>query len=654
MKLKPINMLVEDSIKEVFERILMVAMTYKVLVLGYSGGKDSSVLLDLTLKALLYMRSKGYELPMLIVQNNNTQVENPEIPEYLSKEYQKIELFAIEHGLNVTINIATPSLTDHWAVSIMTGRKMPTYPDKSTADCSVDYKIKPSAKSIKDLILNKGFSFDQCLYLLGTRLGEGTVRKGNMEARGESHLTIAKNSDTGDSFAPIADWSDDDIWGYIQLVMTEERCLSDGSPLTGFSNLHETWRIYQDANESDGCHVFGNAPSKKGCGARHGCWSCAKVEDNASLRAMIQNDERYAYMAPLHAIQQFIVKSQFDWEMRNPLKRTISAQGFLPIQPDTLHPKTIEKLFLACLTVDRDSDAEAWELGLAKPRIEPILTTERIAYIDAIWSLKGFFEPFHAWKLVEEIYSYRRSFYFDETEKTPKTALPPLRWLDLREHYKLDDTDVESSLWRNLKTLREGCMFLECETLDDLPSYSDGHSFLNGKPLDAESVIKEKLNKSISINTDNLSEFLEEAAGFRLRGNTLSLIERVKNHEVKKSSLGRVQGFKSYLDFGILKYTKSQKGWITNTVRLTLARVNAVGSWDIPTYSSLLNKTVAKIPSELPYLYDERIRETLEEPLLYDFSELDMENNIFATVKKVRPKLSVSATTDLHNQLTLL
>lgn len=51
------------------------------VVLGFSGGKDSTVLLHLTIESLLTFRRNG---PKLVIVHCNTLVENPTIENYSS------------------------------------------------------------------------------------------------------------------------------------------------------------------------------------------------------------------------------------------------------------------------------------------------------------------------------------------------------------------------------------------------------------------------------------------------------------------------------------------------------------------------------------------------------------------------------------------
>ena len=153
-----INALVQEQIDTVIESIIALMAHYKVFTVGYSGGKDSSVLLDITIKAMQIASKRGISTPVMLVHTNNTGVENPEIRMYVQDEFNKIRDFSFEQNLDIILSVGLPSLTDHWAVSIMSGRKLPTYPDKSTADCSIDYKIKPGAKTIKKHLAKMGLN----------------------------------------------------------------------------------------------------------------------------------------------------------------------------------------------------------------------------------------------------------------------------------------------------------------------------------------------------------------------------------------------------------------------------------------------------------------------------------------------------------------
>jgi 3'-phosphoadenosine 5'-phosphosulfate sulfotransferase (PAPS reductase)/FAD synthetase len=662
----------EEIINESTEGIISLIPSYKVFVIGFSGGKDSSVLLNQTIFALKEAKNRGIEIPLLVVHSNNTMVENPEVISHVINEFVKVKSKCDELEIEVQLSWAYPSLVDHWVTSILTGRKLPSYPDKSTSDCTVDYKVKPGAKAIKTLVKEHDLLFSDVIILLGTRFDESTSRKANMDKRGESHQSIAKCSKNGDTFAPIATWTTTDIWSYLTLAQSKDRHFSNDKLFEGYSDFSETFRIYADATDGEGCFMLPvgeNALAKKskGCGARHGCWSCTRVNDNRSLRAMIDNDERYTYMRPLLNIQNFLVKNQYDLNGRNPILRSISPEGFIGISPDTLHPKTLEKLLIACLTVDRDSEAEAARLGLDKPKIEPILSLDRLAYIDAIWSLRGFFPAYHAWHLACDVYNYKKEHYFpDIVVGFSKTKIPPKRFLDAREHYTpFEEYPWKEAFWKTTYSVRDETCFLEDgdfydEHDNDIPDefYSEEINY----PKSLTQHHDFKLEKQIRLNLTNLNGFLEENAGINFASGILKLscIEKSNSGYKSQDGFGRTSGFTSYLNYGILKYSKGQKKWIQNAFMLTHARFKALGEFDIPTYEELINRTVAKTPDTAKVIINTNNQSGAEEQLtiegmLFDFSELDTINkkNLSPSKQKRATQTKRSQNTAHNNQIAL-
>jgi 3'-phosphoadenosine 5'-phosphosulfate sulfotransferase (PAPS reductase)/FAD synthetase len=610
MKKRYVDIYIEDLITLAKKATAKALENYKVAIVGWSSGKDSSLTLDLTIKTLVKMKQEGKETPLLIVHTNDTTVELPEVIKHARKESKKIKSFLDDTGLEYIISVGKPSLTNTWAVQLLTGRKLPTYRDKKTADCSVDYKVNTGTRSIKTALKSKNLKLSDALFILGTRFEESTVRKANMNEREESSTTVAKNSKSGDSFAPIAEWYTLDVWTYLSLG-SEDAVFSDNTSFNSYSDFTELNRLYSDASDTEGCQVFASSESdKRGCGgSRFGCWTCVKSGPDKSMLSLIKNDTKYNYLKPLSKIQQFIYKSQYNWEMRNPVSRTLSNDGILGIQPDTLHPKTIEKLYIACLTIDRDYEEEMYRDGLDAPRVDATLNAQRIAYIDALWSLRGMFPPFHAWKLAEEVYSYNRSEYFeDEIVEYSKTPIPKKRFLNIAEHFKPFSKEDQKHFWGRKFSVRDFTTYLEDETTSDLiPNINDSTEFnqliKNDQKLTLnnwEVVLDTKIAKAISMDMSHIETFLEEVAGYTIKGNSLCTLEKVKNftpHHGYSSKWGRCSGFKSYLTFGVMKYSKGQKKWIENAVSLTFARQKALGQWDIPTYNELTAITLETRPN---------------------------------------------------------
>lgn len=86
-------------------------------IIGFSGGKDSTVLLTLTWLAMRQLQNKGKELTRNVyVVCNDTMVENPVIEEYVLKVLKKINEAAVEQNLPIKVFKTLPELEDSFGV----------------------------------------------------------------------------------------------------------------------------------------------------------------------------------------------------------------------------------------------------------------------------------------------------------------------------------------------------------------------------------------------------------------------------------------------------------------------------------------------------------------------------------------------------------
>ena len=87
-------------------------------IIAFSGGKDSTTLLQIVWKALskLAPKSRGREIHIVC---NNTLVENPTVLSYVKQQLKLIGEAAIEQSLPLTIAHTTPSLNDTFWVNLI-------------------------------------------------------------------------------------------------------------------------------------------------------------------------------------------------------------------------------------------------------------------------------------------------------------------------------------------------------------------------------------------------------------------------------------------------------------------------------------------------------------------------------------------------------
>ncbi|MBC8739789.1 phosphoadenosine phosphosulfate reductase family protein [Paraburkholderia sp. UCT31] len=418
-EVKPVRMqMQEETLDEKIGRAVKAIRTLfqqsLAVSISFSGGKDSSALMHLTMEAAIASQAAG-EAPHVVVFSSDTGVENPEVALLLRREHDKIRSHLTLYGIQHEVLLTQPSLAASWPVRVLSGSKLPSFPGNSH-DCAVDFKVKP-IRSARNAVFN-ALGKERTVTLIGTRFEESAERSRNMTQRGELAHTPYLNDEGEKVLSPIAFWTTDDVWELIGLVRA--------GVVSSYSDFEETFKLYADAGGTS-CAVVSDAitegikKARGGCGARFGCYVCVAVGNDTSLDTMIETDERYSYMSGLNRLRNVIAKTRWDYSKRYWVQRSIDEQGNMKIQPDCYSPAFLLELFRYSASLDYAERRAAARLGIA-PRFQ-LLSAETVVVIDALWSLNGY----HA----------------------PHTAL--LEWLDIskgRAFYEVPDIAKEESAER--------------------------------------------------------------------------------------------------------------------------------------------------------------------------------------------------------------
>ena len=110
-------------------------------ILGFSGGKDSTMLLQLVWYTIARLKEAERIRPIHIVCNN-TLVENPRILEYVEKVLNNITKAAVKQKMPITVNQTTPRLEDSFWVNLI-GKGYPA-PNSMFRWCTERLKISPT------------------------------------------------------------------------------------------------------------------------------------------------------------------------------------------------------------------------------------------------------------------------------------------------------------------------------------------------------------------------------------------------------------------------------------------------------------------------------------------------------------------------------
>lgn len=254
-------------------------------VIGYSGGKDSTVVVQLIWNALLHLPPHQRSKHVYII-STDTLIENPVVAQWVQKSLQRINKAAIEQGLPITSHQLKPKLTNTFWVNLI-GKGYPA-PRPLFRWCTERLKIMPSSDFISEVVKENG----EAIVALGMRKKESQIRKRVMEKHGERSFKnkLTRNYNLPNSFVytPIEDWSNDDVWMYLMHI-----------PNPWGHNNQELLALYKGASDGGECPLIIDT-SMPSCGdSRFGCWMCTMVGKDKSMSAMIQNDEDKEWMLPL-------------------------------------------------------------------------------------------------------------------------------------------------------------------------------------------------------------------------------------------------------------------------------------------------------------------------------------------------------------------
>ena len=254
-------------------------------VVGYSGGKDSTAVLQLIWLSLAKLPPEKRAKPVYVI-STDTLVENPIVALWVSKSLDRMGLQAAKQGIPLTTHRLTPATSDTFWVNLI-GRGYPA-PRPKFRWCTERLKIVPSTDFIRSVVQKYG----EAILVLGIRKAESTARAHVMERfetkRVRDHLSPNGSLPNSYVYSPVEDWTNDDVWLFLMQV---------NNPW-GYNNK-DLLTMYQGASEDGECPLVVDT-STPSCGdSRFGCWVCTLVEKDKSMQAMIQNDREKEWMLPL-------------------------------------------------------------------------------------------------------------------------------------------------------------------------------------------------------------------------------------------------------------------------------------------------------------------------------------------------------------------
>ncbi len=304
-------------------------------ILGFSGGKDSTCMVQLIWNALSELSPDRLHKKLYII-SSDTLVESPKVVEQITNTLEMMESASKMSHLPVSTNLVRPAIEDTFWVCLL-GKGYPA-PTNLFRWCTERLKIRNADRFIQERVSEYG----EAVVVLGTRKDESGSRQQLMNLYEIEGSLLSRHSKFAQTYVytPLRDFTSEDIWNYL---------LQNTSPWG--SNNRDLLAMYQNAKASE-CPLVVDA-STPSCGnSRFGCWTCTVVESDMSLRNTIENGEDW--MEPLLELREDLKETQ-DPARRREVRSLKRRTGQMKLIDDARRQKFDEKI--------RESMAEAGEHG---------------------------------------------------------------------------------------------------------------------------------------------------------------------------------------------------------------------------------------------------------------------------------------------------
>lgn len=276
-------------------------------VIGYSGGKDSTAVVQLVFTMLMQLPPEERHKDVYVV-SSDTLIENPIVLGFLKQNSTLINEGAKKENLPLYAHMVHPDYNNTYWSNII-GKGLPTPTSIRFRWCTEKLKIKPSNSFIEEKVKENG----EVVVLLGVRKAESiarSIRIKNREIDGyilTPHVTLTNTY----VYNPIVELTTDDVW---EILLS-----NNGVTPWGASN-NDLFTLYMGADGGECPFTTTNDKETPSCGnSRMGCWICTVVSKDKSLTGFIQNGE--TWLQPLLDFREWIISIRNKHEYRMQYRR---------------------------------------------------------------------------------------------------------------------------------------------------------------------------------------------------------------------------------------------------------------------------------------------------------------------------------------------
>ncbi len=370
-------------------------------MIGFSGGKDSTLLVQLTMEMIKSLKP-AYRTKKVYVVTSDTLVENPVVRAYMHKMSEAINTESQKKHLNVEAHIIYPEIRNSFW-SLVIGLGYPTPEPPGFRWCTERLKILPSNRFTLDTIKADG----EVVILLGVRKAESAARSRSITSREIEGRLLVPHDSIAKAYVynPISSIKNSDVWEYL---------LKDNGNSAWNTDNKFLFSLYQGENLGEEASVIGEVDQDKipvTGNSRFGCWVCTMVKEDKSLSNFINHGS--TELIPLRDFRGWLLEMRSNPSMRESKRRDgsvyVTASGELGKGPFTMEAR---KTILRRL------------LRLQKETGFDLISVDELKMIDRLWEDEG---DLSRRALVDLYYEetgerlpwdeYKRAKYDDETQK---------------------------------------------------------------------------------------------------------------------------------------------------------------------------------------------------------------------------------------------
>lgn len=360
----------KDKFEEFEQIISEMTFVYKhdsrPWLIGYSGGKDSSLLVSLVIETVSRLPECERKKHIFIV-SSDTGVENPIVKRYMHSSSQKINEYSKNLKSNISAKIIYPEPSQSFW-SLLIGLGYPTPEPPGFRWCTERLKIIPMNKFTNEIIDQYG----EVILLLGVRKAESSARLRSISSREIEGKLLTPHSDISNAYVynPLTEIKNERVWEYL---LRNNGISSWGVDMKYLFSLYQGEEMGEEQSvvgqiDKDKIPVTGNS--------RFGCWCCTIVKEDKSLQNFITHGS--TELIPLRDFRNWLVSIRQDPKYRDSKRRNgkvyIKSNGEYGFGPFKMSAR--KEILRRLLQLEKDTGFE-------------LIKLDELKTIDSMWDNEG-------------------------------------------------------------------------------------------------------------------------------------------------------------------------------------------------------------------------------------------------------------------------